>query len=205
MSTRRLVILLTFLAVFAMAARVSIDNDTWWHMRIGQWMVEHHAFMLKDVFSFTRHGVPWYYPGWLIEVPLYWIYQLSGPAGLNLLTAAIVSLALFFVWLTLNGGVFLKAFTLVLAAAVSAVYWAARPYLLTFLLAAVFLWVLEGWRWRPARTTERRLWLLPVLMVVWVNSHGGFFVGFILIGIYLAGELVSWLNERWLISSSKER
>ena len=52
MSTRRLVILLTFLAIFAMAARISIDNDTWWHMRIGQWMITSH-FHTNGYFLYT--------------------------------------------------------------------------------------------------------------------------------------------------------
>ena len=197
MSTRRLVILLTFLAIFAMSARISIDSDTWWHLRAGQWIVSNHTILQTDIFSTTRNGAPWNYPGWLVEVPLYWIYSATGPAGLNLWTAATVTLAFFFVWLTLSGGVFLRAFTLILATAVSAVYWAARPYLVTFLLAAIFLWVLEGWRWKPTRKKERLLWLLPLLMVIWANSHGGFAVGFILIGIYLAGEILGWLSLRW--------
>ncbi len=91
-----------------------------------------------------------------------------------------VTLAFAFIWRALSGGVFLRAFTLILAATASGVYWAARPYLVTFLLAAVFLWLLEDFRWRKA---DRLAWL-PVLMVVWANSHGGFAVGIILWGVY---------------------
>ena len=197
MSTRRLVILLTFLAIFAMSARISIDSDTWWHLRAGQWIVSNHVILQTDIFSTTRNGAPWNYPGWLVEVPLYWIYTATGAAGLNLWTAATVTLAFFFVWLTLSGGVFLRAFTLILATAVSAVYWAARPYLVTFLLAAIFLWVLEGWRWKPNSEKGTTAMVITPLMVIWANSHGGFAVGFILIGIYLAGEILGWLSLRW--------
>jgi hypothetical protein len=83
----------------------------------------------------------------------------------------------------------------VLAAATSAIYWAARPYLVTFLLVAVYLWVLESYRWRYETdlTLQHRLWVLPVLMVIWANSHGGFIVGFILVGIYALDALIHWL------------
>ncbi len=54
-----------------------------------------------------------------------------------------VTLAFIFVWQTLSGGVFLRAFTIILAAAASGIYWAARPYMLSFLMAAVFLMILE--------------------------------------------------------------
>lgn len=192
MSTRRLVICITFLAIFAMAARISVDNDTWWHLRAGQWMVEHRTVPLVDPFSYTRAGAPWQYPGWLVEVPMYGIFRTLGPGGLNLWTAIIVTLTFVFVWLTLTGGPFLRAFTIVFAATASGVYWAARPYLVTFLFAAVFLWILEGFRWHKISTANRRLWWLPVLMVIWANSHGGFAVGFILWGVYFVHLIVQW-------------
>jgi hypothetical protein len=193
MSTRRLVMLITFLAVFAMAARISVDTDTWWHLRAGQWILEHRSIPQVDSFSYTRAGEPWQYPGWLVEAPMYLLYKVGGPGALNLWTAGMITLAFVFVWFTLSGGPFLRAFVIVLAATVSGVYWAARPYLVTFLLAAVFLWILEDFRWRKVD----RLWWLPVLMVVWVNSHGGFVVGILLWGVYIAEALIFWLYARF--------
>ena len=163
-----------------MAARVSIDSDTWWHLRAGQWMVEHHTIPQVDPFSYTRVGAAWQYPGWLVEAPMYWVYQAFGAGGVNLWTAAMVTLAFTFVWRTLSGGPFLRAFILILAAVVSSVYWAARPYLVTFVLAAAFLWILEANRWERSPAALLRLGWLPILMVIWANSHGGFAVGFLL-------------------------
>lgn len=193
MSTRKLAVWITFLAIFAMAARVSMDTDSWWHLRAGQWIVEHRQFLRVDEFSYTRLGEPWQYPGWLVEVPMYWIYRALGPGGLNLWTAVLVTAAFFFIWHTLSGGAFLRAFVLVLAATASGVYWAARPYLLTFLCSAIFLWILEQYRWEKKPYSRKLVWLLPVLMIVWANSHGGFIVGFILWGVY-------WLSEAGIIT-----
>jgi hypothetical protein len=192
-----LVTFITFLAVFAMAARISVDTDTWWHLRAGQWIVENRQIPREDVFSYTRAGESWEYPGWLVEVPLYWLYQLAGPGGLNLWTAFMVTLTFAFVWLTLSGGPFLKAFVIVLAAAAAGVYWAARPYLVTFLLAAITLWFLEKYRWRKAENPGKMVYWLPVLMILWVNSHGGFLVGFMIWGIYWISEVGLILWETW--------
>jgi hypothetical protein len=133
LTTRRLVTWIAFLAVFTMAARISMDTDTWWHLRAGQWIMEHGLVPQADPFSYTRLGAVWQYPGWLVEVPMLWLYRLLGPGGLNLWTAAMVTLAFAFLWRALSGGPFLKAFVVVLAATASGVYWAARPYLVTFL------------------------------------------------------------------------
>lgn len=196
MNTRRLVIWVTFLAIFAMAARISVDTDTWWHLRAGQWMVENRAILQIDLYSSTRYGQPWQYPAWLVQAPMSWIYSVFGPGGLNVWTALMVTLAFGFIWKSMRGGVFLRAFVLIPAVTVSGVYWAARPYLATFLLAAVFLWILEMFRWHNDPKSVHRLGWLPFLMVVWVNSHPGFAVGFLLWGVYLAGELVHWVMDR---------
>ena len=185
LNTYRLVTSIAILGVFAMAARITMDTDTWWHLRAGGWIWEHKEILRTDPFSYTRFGEPWEYPGWLVEVPMYWIFRQFGPGGLNIWTALMVAIAFSFVWKTMHGGAFLRAFTLVLAASSSAVYWAARPYLVTFVFGAIYLWALEEDRGREYQGRTRNLWLLPLLMLIWANSHGGFIVGFILLGVYL--------------------
>jgi len=187
--TRRLVTLIGFLAVFAMAARITMDTDSWWHLRAGQWIWEHQAIPRVDPFSYTRANTTWQYPGWLVEVPMYWVYRWLGPGGLNLWTAGMVTLAFVFIWSTMSGGAFARAFVLVLAAAASGVYWAARPYLVTFVLVAVFLWILEDFRGKGYPLGYRRIWWIPALMVLWANCHGGFAVGFIVLAVYMLGTL----------------
>jgi hypothetical protein len=183
------VVVLALAGIFAMAARPSVDTDTWWHLRSGAWMVEHGQILTHDAFSSTRLGQPWINHSWLSQLPLYGVWRLFGYAGLNLATALVVTAAFGLVYLQLEGSPYLKAFTLVLAAAASHVYWSARPQLLSFLLAAVFAYVLHLQRWRG----RNRLWVLPLLMLLWVNLHGGFAIGFLLLFITLAGQVLSRL------------
>ena len=186
MSIKKLVTWITFLAVFAMAARISMDTDTWWHLRTGQWILENGRIPATDPFSYTRFGEPWRIPGWLVQVPMTWMYRLGGPGLLNLWVAGMVTLSFGLIWKALDGGVFTRAFVVILGAAAAGVYWAARPYMMTFLLTAAFLRILEDWR----HGRKDRLWWLPVLMVIWANSHGGFVVGIILWGVYVVGAVV---------------
>ncbi|HLE29284.1 MAG TPA: hypothetical protein VI793_14250 [Anaerolineales bacterium] len=187
LTTSRLITAITFVGVFAMATRVSADTDTWWHLRAGQWILEHRAVPLTDPFSHTRAGADWKYPGWLVEVPMYWLFANFSYAGLNLFTAVCVTLTFVFVHRSCEGHPFLKAFTLVLAAAASGVYWAARPHIVSFLLAGAFAYILHLYRWRGVN----RLWALPPLMALWANAHGGFAIGFIFIALTLAGQALA--------------
>src|SRR5205085_11385294 len=59
-----------------------------------------------------------------------------------------------------------------------------RPYQFTNLLLAVTLLILEY---------RRGLWLLPPIFLVWANCHGGYILGFVVLGAYLAEALVA----RW--------
>lgn len=189
LTTRRLIVAITFVSLLAMATRVSVDSDTWWHLRAGEWMLEHRAVLDFDAFSHTRAGEPWVNHSWLSEIPMALIFRGVGYAGLNLWTALMVALAFAFVYWQCEGGALLRGFAIVLAATASAVYWSARPQMVTFLFAAIFGYVLWLYRSRGVN----RLWLLVPLMALWVNLHGGFAVGFILLGLTAVGEAAEGL------------
>jgi hypothetical protein len=200
MKTGSLLHYITILAVFAMAARISLDTDTWWHLAAGRWMVENQQILKVDVFSHTRLGSAWEYPGWLIQIPMYLIYDKFGPGGLNIWTALIVTMAFAILWPILRGGPFLRAALILFAATVSAVYWSARPHLITFLLSAVFIVVFEHFRLLPERSRPLLALLLPIMMILWVNSHGGFIIGFLIWGVYwmsACGQVAYGMVVKW--------
>jgi len=186
-SFRSLVLLVVVLGVAAMALRPSFDTDTWWHLRAGQWIAENRQAPRADPFSHTAQGRPWAYPGWLAQVVMLGFYRLGGLQGLTVFTTLLVAVTLAFLWRLLEGALLMRAAVLLLAAATSAVYWAARPHVATFALAAFFLWALERKR---TGASPRWIWLLPLGMALWTNVHGGFMIGFVLIVMYLAGTLL---------------
>lgn len=195
MSFRRLVLSILFIAIFTMAVRVSLDSDSWWHLRTGQLIAETGQIPKTDSFSYTQAGETWRYPSaaWLSQLGLFTTYSAFGPGGVNLLVAALVTCAFVFIYRAMSGGIFLRAFALILAATASGVYWAARPYLASFVLAAIFLWILEDYRWGRG---DRRLWL-PLLMIAWANLHPGFAIGFMLVGVYALAAGCAWLGDHW--------
>ncbi len=205
MNFNRLIFWLTVLLIFIMAARISIDSDTWWHLRAGAWIVEHRQLPISDPFSFTRQNIEWRYPGWLVEVPMYWIYSRFGPGGLNLWTALLIAITFGFVYQTADGKPLLRAFVIILAAIASAVYWSARPHLVTLLFTSITIFILEHENRHPNKQTLRWVAIgLPLIMLIWVNCHGGFLIGFIIWGIYLTGTGILILRERLLFQAENQ-
>ena len=172
-----------FLGIFAASARPFLDPDTWWHLRAGEWMLDHGRILTQDPFSWTRFGRPWIDHSWLAEIPMYALWTTAGFGGLNLAVAVIITLAFVFVYLQTEGSVYLRTFAVLLAALASGVHWLLRPEVVSLLLAAGFAYVLHRFRWAGVN----RLWILPPVMVAWANLHAGFILGFLLIGGTLIG------------------
>lgn len=188
MKLSRVIVWVTFLAIIAMSSHVSIDSDSWWHLKAGEWMVENHQIITEDPFSFTHQGVPWQYPGLWVQVFMYLLYAWFGPGALNLWVSLMVVIIFGLVWKTTCGNELERALILILAAASSAIYWAARPYLFTYLFGAVFFLLLRQFR----EGRRKNLYILPFLIVLWVNSHGGFLAGFLFVGPFFVEALVNW-------------
>ncbi|MBI1882149.1 MAG: hypothetical protein HYR94_28585 [Chloroflexi bacterium] len=186
----RLLIAILFIAIFTMAVRLPADSDTWWHLRSGQYIVENLAVPTPDPFSHTKAGASWIDHGWLAQLFWYSLYALGGWPGLSLGLAALVTLTFWLIWQVTPGNLYLRAFTMVLGAITSAVVWAARPQMVSFLLAGLILFLLEKYK----REGRRWVYTLPLVMLLWVNIHGGYAIGFMLLGVYIVGEIFNNLT-----------
>lgn len=185
LGTEGLVWGVVFLALFAMAARVPLSPDLWWHLAAGRAMAESHQVLRADIFSHTVTGKPWTDVYWLAQVVMYGLHRLGGLPALMLATALAVTLAFVPLARVLRGNLFVRAFALTLAAVASAVTWVPRPQLATFAFLSLTLWLLERHRRDAA---SRAHWVLVPLFAVWANLHGGFPAGTILIACALAGD-----------------
>nr|MBN1228488.1 hypothetical protein [Anaerolineae bacterium] len=178
-----LVLVIIFAGVFAMALRAPVDTDMFWHLRAGQWEVENGAILRTDVFSYTRSGEDWINVYWLSQVILYGLYRLLGDVGLGLFTALLAAAGMAFVYRMGSGNAVFRGFPLVIAASAAAIFWSPRPQMFSFLFSAVMLYLL----WLYFKRGVDRLWWIPVIMVLWVNLHGGFAIGFILLALTAIG------------------
>ncbi len=184
LTVQRLITLLFPIAVFAMAVQPAADGDTWWHLKSGQLIWESGEMLRTDPFSHTMAGQPWINHGWLAQVIFWPVYQIGGLAGLSLLVAVLVTAAWALVYERCEGQPYVAAFAALLGAIASSVIWTARPQIITLLLASITAWLLDRFR----RTGTGWVWLIPPLVAVWANCHGGWVVALILLGCHVIGE-----------------
>jgi hypothetical protein len=200
LDTHRLAVSILFVAIFAMAARIPADTDTWWHLQAGRVTLESGRILQSDVFSHTRQGQPWLNHSWLSQIILYLLFSSFSYLGLGLFQALVVAVTFGFVYAQMEGDVFTRAFIVVLAAATSAVVWVSRPQLFSFLFTAVLCYLLYLYKWHSIN----RLWLLPLLFTLWVNLHAGYALGFIVLVGFVAGEVFNHLLA-WISPTENER
>jgi hypothetical protein len=193
LTLHQLLTIVVFLAIFAMAARFPLDSDSWWHLQSGRWIVENSAVPRFDPFSHTRAGAPWIDHGWLPQAVFYLAFRAAGYGGLVVLLAALVTASFYLMWRQCPGGErWLRALVFIVAAVASGIIWAIRPQMVSFLLAAALSYLL--YRFKNGAT--RALWLVPLVMLLWANTHGGFAIGFLLLAAYLFGEVGNQILRR---------
>ncbi|MEP7294433.1 MAG: hypothetical protein ABI835_21765, partial [Chloroflexota bacterium] len=185
LTIERSMIIILFALIFALAARVPVDTDTWWHIRSGEYTLTH-GMITADPFSFTKVGEAWTNHSWGSQIVLYGAWKLGGALGLSVYMAALATAGMVFIYKMCEGSSYMRAFALILGAATAAVFWSPRPQMFSFLLSAVVLYILYLYR----RKQIDRLWLIPVIMAVWGNLHAGFSIGFIFLAGVIVGETI---------------
>ncbi len=175
------------------------DATIGWHIRNGQQMLLTHAITRTDSFSSTMNGKPWFAWEWLYDIVFAVIHHAMGLNGVVFYSAAIIA-ATFVLTLHLGlrrgGNLLITLFLLILTLGSSAVHFLARPHLLSWLLTVVWFELLDSAAGAPASEQKKRLLWLPIVMLLWVNVHGGFVLGFVLLVVYVAGGVIDYWASR---------
>lgn len=169
----------------------SADGDVGRHIRVGRTILEQDAIPRLDLFSHTKAGDRFVPYEWLSEAITALAHAAAGLPGVVVLSALLYMVAVLGTYLVANdlGAPRLLALPVgLLALMLQSIHLLPRPHLFTTAFAAVFMIVLL----RFARTG--RAWMLaplPLLMLVWANSHGGYLIGFILLAAFTVGALLA--------------
>jgi hypothetical protein len=175
-------------------------HDFWWHIAAGREIRTTGQIPHLDTYSYTAPGAPYasYQMFWLMEVVLYTIYRIGGLALIVFHQSLVVTSAYLLIFLTALRGTNhwrLSAFGLLFAATLGLNDWNVRPQVIAFLLGAVFIYLIQR-----LRAGGRREWavLFPLGMLVWVNSHGSFPIGLLVIGLWLGDEIWKLISAPWI-------
>ena len=179
-----------FLAVALPVLAALIANlssvDLTYHLRAGDEILANGALPGTDTWTYTAAGAEWVDQQWGAQVVLFGVYRLAGWTGLVILRALLVGVifgCVFEIGRRRGLGTRRAAGLTFAAFVVAAVALALRPQLFGMALFAVVVLLVVDRRANPDR-----LWIIPVLVAIWANLHGSFFLGPLVLGL-------AWLED----------
>jgi len=184
------IIFLSLLFVLALSSGQGLlgDGDTGYHIRTGELILQSWQVPSEDPYSFHHPPLAWMAHEWLSELIMATIFDSLGLTGIVIFFAALLAFTHWLLYQSLrsrSNDILACVIVTLLATATSSSHWLARPHVFSLLFTIIWYHCLDRFQYQ----NERTLVYLPFLMLPWVNLHGGFMIGLILLVIYLNGNL----------------
>jgi hypothetical protein len=183
-------------AFYYCSVPVAGDSDLWWHMAIGRDLVSQHTLIPDhSVYTWTdvdpEHPI---YNTWLPQILFYEVHRFFGVAGLQVFRYAMIFSVLSILFLTLGkcGGLRHPPFWVIPLCCflpVTHTVLLIKPEVFSYLFFTIIicLWVL----FKKGVIGLRGGAAIPLIMLLWANSHGVWVFGAIFLFFVTLGE---WLN-----------
>ena len=167
------------------------DPDTFWHIRTGQWILDHVQVPTVDFYSYTARGKPWIAFEWLSEIFYAIAYRIGGWRGVVILSAigcaAIIGTLCLYLVRNLRFSIAI-GWTALTAVAVNQ-HFLARPHIFSYFLLVIWIVVLIDAY--DNDDFSLKSWVtLASLMALWANLHGSFTFGLALLYIFCGSCIV---------------
>ncbi len=177
--------LVVTLAGFLIGLQRLSDNSFFTHLATGRLILDR-GIPTTDPYSFTAPGEPWTVQSWLASTLYAVAESVAGLGGVRIVIALTTALLAYLLWRLTEpaGAVVVRAALIVPVLLMGTEGWAERPMLFGF-VGLVALYVLANGI-GPA-------WVAAPMLWIWVNTHGSFPMGFVLLGTLVVG---TWLDRR---------
>jgi hypothetical protein len=170
------------------AKTLLVDPDIWWHMANARIFAATHHAIWTDPYSFTVAGHYWIDWEWLAEQPFWLAYQLFHLQGIYLISWLLLGANVVFVYIRgykLGRSADAALWTSAIAFILMTVNSGPRTIEFAYLAMSSELLILEEFD----RGNKKLIWLLPPLFALWINLHGFWFAGIVLLAMYIGAGL----------------
>lgn len=183
-------IILLVCATILILARTYSDPDLWGHLQFGLDKMETRKIIQVDQYSYNSTGQDWINHEWLAEILFAIAWSAGNAPGLVILKTIMGLLTIgiiykHFISIQIN---YIEAALIVLLMGASLflmVYRTIRPQIFTFLFLTIELLIIR----MAEKASYRWLWVMPVIILLWVNMHGGVIAGIGILCIWLPSHI----------------
>ncbi|MGR9086426.1 MAG: hypothetical protein ACU841_05045 [Gammaproteobacteria bacterium] len=176
-------LLLTFL-IWITAGKCGTGDDTYWHIRVGEWVWANEKAPSTGIFSYTAAHFRWVSHEWLSALLIYAVFSLAGWPGLVFLATLSLTLAILLLFNFLVKRISVNASLIFILFAYFLVipHIMPRPHIL-------MLPLMVFWASRLIEASENEVqppYPLALIMTLWSNMHGSFIMGIAFVPFFAA-------------------
>jgi hypothetical protein len=167
-------------------------DDTYWHIKVGEWIVRNNQVPTTGIFSYTAANTPWVSHEWLSAIIIYLIYSVAGWPGLVFLATLSISLAmwLLFIFLVKRISINTCIIFILFAYFLLTSHIMPRPHIL--ILPLMVFWTAE--LIKASENQTHPPYPVALTIALWSNMHGSFIMGIPFV-LFFAAESVFAIKD----------
>ncbi|PJC82679.1 hypothetical protein CO006_02370 [Candidatus Roizmanbacteria bacterium CG_4_8_14_3_um_filter_35_14] len=182
---KKIIVILFLISIFFLSFLPVKDTDFGWHYRCGREFFTKKNLCLKNTFSYFLPNYQSANPHFLYDIGLALVYDHFGFNGLSVLYSLLMLAAAYlFIYFTSFSWLGIISFYLLFFLSLTVFGLGLRSQITSYLFFLLTLFILE-----KSEKKASFLFLLPLVFLIWVNTHIGFFLGPIIFFFYLINKL----------------
>ena len=164
------------------------DPDVSWHLLFGKTLFENEKFLKTNIWSFNQSDITWYNISWLWDYFGWIIYKYNPFTFVTLIIIQNCITILIAISITKKYSIFLPSTIIayIFSILCFSIFVSARPHSTGIFLAILFLYILL-----LAREKPKLYAFIPILLLIWINTHGSFLLGYIFLGVFFIEEILT--------------
>lgn len=184
-------LILYFVVVSYFSFINGLQGDTLFHLKIGQF-IRSNGIPLKDPFSWTTFGKPWFAHEWLWDLIISKLYSILGFYGIFFLQFASIGLIGAFSYFFIKDRLLhFLCFILLLNTSLTIGFFSLRPQTLVYGLFVLLLYLVER------RDNSKSIYygiFFFLLFLFWANIHSSVFFAIGILLIFSFFKKVTWID-----------
>jgi len=200
--SNKVTVFFLFGLIIIFSFREIYSPDLGFHLRAGEWILENLKFPGKDMFTYTVGTHDYIDLHWLYQITMAIINKFSSEFGLVASNTVVIATSFVFILLRIKRKQNLNEisnwqFLFFFAVTSTAVLFETRPHAFSWLYLNLIFLILDDY----LELGKNNLVFLPIIMLLWTNTHSLFILGWIVIGCYVLGLI--WRDRKLWTPLSK--
>jgi len=181
--------------------KISGDDDFFWHLSTGRYILENKTIPDKDVFGHITQGSEWIPFEWGWDVVSFSLYDIGGYNAVMIFRSILFMIIFLIYFLLLKKFkvypiISLLMLTLLLTSMMDRL--SPRPHIFTYLFFTIILYLCLSFKYFDRDSSFKKLYYLPLIFLIWCNFHMGVLAGGLFLFIFVLTETIIFFKPKSL-------